>query len=137
MAKLLEVENLETRFFIGDGVVQAVNGISYDVNEGETIAVVGESGCGKSVGALSILRLIPDPPGRITGGSIRCINPGACRPGSAVIRRKRSPLATCRRSQERRPSARWKPRPRRVSAAASVVTTGRAWSISRSVTRSQ
>jgi oligopeptide/dipeptide ABC transporter ATP-binding protein len=71
VAKLLEIENLQTQFFIGDGVVRAVDGISYDVNEGETIAIVGESGCGKSVGALSILRLIPDPPGRIVGGSIR------------------------------------------------------------------
>jgi oligopeptide/dipeptide ABC transporter ATP-binding protein len=71
VSKLLEIENLQTQFFIGDGVVRAVDGISYDVNEGETIAVVGESGCGKSVSALSILRLIPYPPGRITGGSIR------------------------------------------------------------------
>jgi oligopeptide/dipeptide ABC transporter ATP-binding protein len=71
VGKLLEIENLQTQFFIGDGVVRAVDGISYDVDEGETIAIVGESGCGKSVGALSILRLIPDPPGRIVGGSIR------------------------------------------------------------------
>ncbi len=71
MAKLLEIENLHTQFFTSAGVVRAVDGISYDVNEGETIAVVGESGCGKSVSALSVLRLIPDPPGRITGGSIR------------------------------------------------------------------
>ena len=71
MAKLLEIENLHTQFFTSAGVVRAVDGISYDVNEGETIAVVGKSGCGKSVSALSILRLIPDPPGRITEGSIR------------------------------------------------------------------
>jgi len=71
VAKLLEIENLHTQFFTSAGVVRAVDGISYDVNEGETIAVVGESGCGKSVSALSVLRLIPDPPGRITGGSIR------------------------------------------------------------------
>ena len=71
MTKLLEVENLQTQFFTGAGVVRAVDGISYDVNEGETVAVVGESGCGKSVSALSILRLIPNPPGRIVGGSIR------------------------------------------------------------------
>jgi oligopeptide/dipeptide ABC transporter ATP-binding protein len=71
VAKLLEIADLQTQFFIGDGVVRAVDGISYDVNEGETIAIVGESGCGKSVGALSILRLIPYPPGRIVGGSIR------------------------------------------------------------------
>ena len=71
MAKLLEIENLRTQFFTSAGIVRAVDGISYDVNEGETIAVVGESGCGKSVSALSILRLIPDPPGRIVDGSIR------------------------------------------------------------------
>jgi oligopeptide/dipeptide ABC transporter ATP-binding protein len=71
VAKLLEIENLRTQFFTSAGIVRAVDGISYDVNEGETIAVVGESGCGKSVSALSILRLIPDPPGRIVDGSIR------------------------------------------------------------------
>jgi oligopeptide/dipeptide ABC transporter ATP-binding protein len=71
LAKLLEIENLQTQFFTSAGIVRAVDGISYDVNEGETVAIVGESGCGKSVGALSILRLIPDPPGRIVGGSIR------------------------------------------------------------------
>jgi len=69
--KLLEIENLQTQFFTTAGIVRAVDGISYDVNEGETIAVVGESGCGKSVSALSILRLIANPPGRIVGGSIR------------------------------------------------------------------
>jgi oligopeptide/dipeptide ABC transporter ATP-binding protein len=71
VAKLLEIENLQTQFFTSAGIVRAVDGISYDVNEGETIAIVGESGCGKSVGAMSILRLIPDPPGRIAGGSIK------------------------------------------------------------------
>jgi oligopeptide/dipeptide ABC transporter ATP-binding protein len=71
VAKLLEVENLRTHFETSAGLVKAVDGISYEVGEGETVAVVGESGCGKSVGALSILRLIPDPPGRIVGGSIR------------------------------------------------------------------
>jgi oligopeptide/dipeptide ABC transporter ATP-binding protein len=71
VAKLLEVENLQTHFDTSAGVVRAVDGISYQVAEGETVAVVGESGCGKSVGALSILRLIPNPPGRVVGGSIR------------------------------------------------------------------
>jgi oligopeptide/dipeptide ABC transporter ATP-binding protein len=71
VAKLLEIENLQTHFFTSVGVVRAVDGISYDVNEGETIAIVGESGCGKSVGALSILRLVANPPGRVVGGSIR------------------------------------------------------------------
>ena len=71
MPKLLEVEGLRTHFETSAGVVRAVDGISYDVGEGETVAVVGESGCGKSVGALSILRLIPTPPGRVVSGSIR------------------------------------------------------------------
>ncbi len=67
---LLKVERLEARFFTSAGVVRAVDGISYDVEEGEAVAIVGESGCGKSVSALAILRLIPWPPGRIVGGSI-------------------------------------------------------------------
>ncbi|RMF00764.1 MAG: ABC transporter ATP-binding protein [Alphaproteobacteria bacterium] len=71
MPKLLEIENLKTHFYTSAGTVKAVDGISYDVNEGETVAIVGESGCGKSVGAMSILRLIPDPPGKIVEGSIK------------------------------------------------------------------
>ena len=66
--RILEVKGLETRFFTQDGVVKAVNGISYNLNEGETLAIVGESGCGKSVGVMSLLRLIPEPPGKITAG---------------------------------------------------------------------
>ena len=64
---LLEVENLQTHFRTPDGINRAVDGVSFHVNEGETLAVVGESGCGKSVTANSILRLIPEPPGRIAG----------------------------------------------------------------------
>jgi oligopeptide/dipeptide ABC transporter ATP-binding protein len=70
LTKLLEIKNLKTQFFTSAGVVQAVDGITYDVAPGETVAVVGESGCGKSVSAMSILRLIPDPPGKIVDGSI-------------------------------------------------------------------
>ena len=70
MAKLLDIQDLRTQFRTSAGIVKAVDGISYDVEEGETVAIVGESGCGKSVGAMSILRLIPDPPGRIVGGVI-------------------------------------------------------------------
>ena len=70
MPKLLEIEGLKTQFYTSAGTVKAVDGISYDVNEGETVAIVGESGCGKSVSAMSILRLIPDPPGKIVEGSI-------------------------------------------------------------------
>ena len=71
MTTLLEIEGLQTQFFTSAGVVKAVDGISYTVGAGETVAVVGESGCGKSVSALSILRLVADPPGKIVGGSIR------------------------------------------------------------------
>ncbi len=71
MTKLLEIQGLQTHFFTSAGVVKAVDGITYDVAPGETVAVVGESGCGKSVSAMSILRLIPDPPGKVVGGSIK------------------------------------------------------------------
>ncbi|MFZ1908202.1 MAG: ABC transporter ATP-binding protein [Burkholderiales bacterium] len=71
MATLLEVKDLRTQFETSAGTVRAVDGVSYTVDEGETVGIVGESGCGKSVGALSVLRLIPDPPGRVVGGSIR------------------------------------------------------------------
>ncbi len=70
MAPLLQVKGLRTQFFTQDGIVHAVNGISYDVEEGETLGIVGESGCGKSVGVLSVMRLIPQPPGRIVGGEV-------------------------------------------------------------------
>ncbi|HHB90781.1 MAG TPA: ABC transporter ATP-binding protein [Anaerolineae bacterium] len=70
MAALLEVKGLTTQFFTQDGVVHAVNGISYHLNEGETIAIVGESGSGKSVGVMSLLRLIPQPPGKIVAGEV-------------------------------------------------------------------
>ena len=70
MTALLEVNGLKTRFFTQDGVVNAVNGISYTLEEGGTLGIVGESGCGKSVSVLSIMRLIPDPPGKIVGGEV-------------------------------------------------------------------
>jgi len=70
LATLLEVKDLKTHFFTMDGVVKAVDGVSYDLEEGETLGLVGESGCGKSVSALSVMRLIPNPPGRIVGGEI-------------------------------------------------------------------
>jgi oligopeptide/dipeptide ABC transporter ATP-binding protein len=68
---VLEVDGLQTHFFTPAGVVKAVDGVSYTVRNGETLGVVGESGCGKSVTALSILRLVANPPGRIVGGEIR------------------------------------------------------------------
>ncbi len=70
MAALLEVDGLQTHFFTREGVVRAVDGVSFSVAAGETLAVVGESGCGKSVTALSILRLITSPPGRIVAGRV-------------------------------------------------------------------
>ncbi|MDI6763416.1 MAG: ABC transporter ATP-binding protein [Thermodesulfobacteriota bacterium] len=67
---LLQVRDLKTYFYTDAGVVRAVDGVSYDLKEGETLGLVGESGCGKSVSALSILRLIANPPGKIVGGEI-------------------------------------------------------------------
>src|SRR5712691_1621316 len=67
---LLEVRGLSTHFFTPDGVVQAVDDVSFDVDYGETLGLVGESGCGKSVTALSVARLVPNPPGRIIAGEI-------------------------------------------------------------------
>ncbi len=67
---LLSVRNLKTYFYTDEGVVRAVEGISYDLHRGETLGVVGESGCGKSVHALSVMRLIPTPPGKIVDGQI-------------------------------------------------------------------
>ena len=68
--RLLEVKGLNTHFFTDEGVVRAVDGVDFHIDKGETLGIVGESGCGKSVTALSIMRLIPQPPGRITEGSI-------------------------------------------------------------------
>ena len=68
---ILSVRDLHTRFFTRDGVVRAVDGVSFEVKRGETLCIVGESGCGKSVTALSAMRLIPESAGRIVSGSIR------------------------------------------------------------------
>ena len=70
VATLLEVQSLQTQFSTSGGVVRAVDGVSWDVQEGETVALVGESGCGKSVSALSVMRLVSAPAGRIVGGRI-------------------------------------------------------------------
>ncbi len=68
--KILEIKNLETSFRVEEGTIKAVDNVSFDVYAGKTLGIVGESGCGKSVTSLSIMRLIPNPPGKITGGEI-------------------------------------------------------------------
>jgi oligopeptide/dipeptide ABC transporter ATP-binding protein len=70
MADLLQVQNLQTSFFTPEGEVRAVDGVSFEIGEGKTLGLVGESGCGKSVTSLSIMRLISSPPGQIVGGEI-------------------------------------------------------------------
>jgi len=70
MSPLLEIKNLTTRFYIQNGVVDAVNGISFNVEQGEIVGVVGESGCGKSVTMRSVMRIIPEPPGKIEAGQV-------------------------------------------------------------------
>jgi ABC-type dipeptide/oligopeptide/nickel transport system ATPase component len=70
MTSLLEVRGLKTYFYTSEGVVKAVDGVSYNVGEGETVALVGESGCGKTVSALSVMRLVAPPAGRIIDGQI-------------------------------------------------------------------
>jgi len=70
MQTLLQVKDLRTHFYTLDGVVKAVDGISYEINRGEILGLVGESGCGKSISALSLLRLIPSPPGKIVSGEV-------------------------------------------------------------------
>ena len=87
---LLEVEDLRTYFYGDDTVVKAVDGISYNIEEGETVALVGESGCGKSVSSLSILGLIPSPPGRIVDGEVRFRGTDLVQLPSSEMRRYRS-----------------------------------------------
>ena len=71
MAPVLEVDDLHMHFFTRDGVVKAVDGVSFTLEARKTLGVVGESGSGKSVTALSVMRLIPEPPGKVVSGDIR------------------------------------------------------------------
>src|SRR3546814_6063717 len=73
-AKVLQVDGLQTWFYTRRGIVKAVDNVSFHVRAGETLAIVGESGCGKSITALSVMRLIPSPPGRIVGGTVRLLD---------------------------------------------------------------
>src|ERR1700755_2713381 len=86
---ILDIADLRTWFFTRDGVVRAVDGVSFHVFPGETLALVGESGCGKSVTALSVLRLIPSPPGRIVSGTIRFAGRNLLELSEAEMRRIR------------------------------------------------
>ena len=89
MPTLLEVKDLKTQFQTREGLVYAVNGITYDLEEGETLGIVGESGCGKSVSVLSLLRLIPEPPGKIAGGQALFQGQDLLKMGTDEIRRVR------------------------------------------------
>ena len=86
---ILEVEGLRTWFFTRRGIVRAVDDISFTLHEGETLAIVGESGCGKSITALSILGLVPSPPGRIVGGAVRLRGTDLLRVDEEAMRRVR------------------------------------------------
>ncbi len=88
-APVLEVRDLKTHFLTDEGVVKAVNGISFTLAAGETLGLVGESGCGKTVTALSLLRLVPSPPGRIVGGQVRYRGEDLLRLPAADMRRIR------------------------------------------------
>ncbi len=85
----LEVENLGTWFYTRNGIVKAVDGVDFHVEAGETLAIVGESGCGKSMTALSLMRLIPTPPGRIVSGAIRLAGRDLLKLGEEEMRKVR------------------------------------------------
>jgi peptide/nickel transport system ATP-binding protein len=88
--RLLEVEDLKVYFDTEDGVLHAVDGVSFGIGRGETLGVVGESGCGKSVTAMTIMRLLPMPPGRIAGGSVRWQGKDLVQADDATIRSVRA-----------------------------------------------
>ena len=86
---LLEVEGLQTCFYTRQGIVKAVDGVGFSLQPRETLAIVGESGCGKSITALSLMRLVPDPPGRIVGGSVKLAGKDLLRLDEPAMRRVR------------------------------------------------
>lgn len=87
---LLQVEELETHLFTKEGVLKPVNGVSFHVDRGETVGLVGESGCGKTMTALSIMGLVPNPPGRIVGGAIRLDGEDLLQLDDRTLRTRRS-----------------------------------------------
>jgi ABC-type dipeptide/oligopeptide/nickel transport system ATPase subunit len=89
MPPVLEVVGLSTEFHLRSGVVRAVQDVSFSVNAGETLAIVGESGCGKTITALSLIRLIPEPPGRIVAGNVRLAGVDLLTLDQAAMRRVR------------------------------------------------
>ncbi len=86
---LLQVENLRTHFFTNEGVIKAVDGVNFTLRKGEVLGIVGESGSGKSASALSIMRLIPDPPGKIVSGEVRLLGNDLLSISDAEMRRIR------------------------------------------------
>ncbi len=95
MDTLLQVTNLKTHFFLDAGTVKAVNGVDFAVQRGKTLGIVGESGCGKSITAQSVMQIVPSPPGRIVEGQIlyhmngSTVDIAALRPDSVQMRRIR------------------------------------------------
>src|SRR3954469_25072454 len=89
MQPVLEVAGLSTEFHLRSGIVRAVQDVSFSVFPGETLAIVGESGCGKTITALSLIRLIPEPPGRIVAGSVKLAGVDLLTLGRAAMRRMR------------------------------------------------
>jgi oligopeptide/dipeptide ABC transporter ATP-binding protein len=94
LEEVLKIEDLRTYFFTGEGVARAVDGVSISVARNRTLGLVGESGCGKSVTALSILRLIPSPPGRIVGGKITLVGENILSVPEIAMRHIRGKLAS-------------------------------------------
>src|SRR5689334_23906610 len=88
-ATLLDVADLRTYFFLRHGILKAVDGVSFQLRPHKTLAIVGESGCGKSMTALSLMRLIPDPPGKIVAGSVKLAGRDLIALDEAAMRRVR------------------------------------------------